>query len=122
MAVPAHEPHGEEIQEASEVALDAVARSPVRPRTVMHGELGDPVAPIVCQHGKEAVELAVDAEVADDVGAVGLEPAIEVVEPQARDATDDSVEDPRRKSLCQRVAPFGLPARDEVVALVELGE
>ena len=57
-----------------------------------------------------------------DLRPVGLQPAVEVVQPQAREAAGDDVEDPRRDPAGERVAPLRLPAGDEVEALVELGE
>ena len=57
-----------------------------------------------------------------DLGAVGLEPAVHVVQAEAGDPAGDRVEDPRRHPAAERVAPLRLPAGDEVEALVELGE
>jgi hypothetical protein len=61
---------------------------------VVHRQLGDAEAAVVRQHRQEAVQLAVDPQPADDLGPVGLQPAVQVVQAQARDAAGDSVEDP----------------------------
>jgi hypothetical protein len=60
MAVAADQRHGQEVEEASQVALQPVARAAVVARTVIDGKLGDAVAALVGQHRQEAVELAVD--------------------------------------------------------------
>ena len=68
------------------------------------------------------MQLAVEAQAADDLGAVGLQAAVQVVEPEAREPAGDGVEDPRGDPAGERVAALRLPARDEVEALVELRE
>ena len=120
--VPAHERHGQEIEEPAHVALGAVSGSPVLPRPVVHRQLGDAKATVVGEHGQEAMQLAVDPQRADDLRPVGLEPAVHVVELQARDAADDGVEDLRDEPPRPRIAALRLPAGDEVEALVELRE
>ena len=122
VAVTTHEPHGQEVEKPPEVALHPIARLPVLTGSVVHGQLADPVAAVVCEHGQEPVKLAVDPEVPDHVGSVGLEPAVQVVEAQPGHAPHDPVEDPRGDPTRQRVAPVRLPARDEIEALVEFGE
>ena len=59
---------------------------------------------------------------ADDLGPVGLQAAVEVVQPQAREPARDGVEDARRDPPGERVAALRLPAGDEVEALLELRE
>ena len=78
------------------------------------------VAPVVGQHRDVAVQLAVELHALHDLRAVGLEPAVHVVEAHARDRARDRVEDLRRDAARQRVAALRLPAGDEVEALVEL--
>ena len=85
VAVAAHERHREEVEEAAHVPLDAVVRAAVLARPVVDGQLGDAVAAVVGEHGDVAVELAVELHALDDLGAVGLEPAVHVVQPHARD-------------------------------------
>ena len=83
-------------------------------------ELGDSVAPIVGQDGQEAMELAVHPQVPHDVGAVGLEAAVEIVQAEARDTADHGVEDARWDPAGDRIAPLHLPAGHQVEAFVEL--
>ena len=122
MAVPSHERHGEQIEEAAHVPLDAVVRAAVLAGAMVDRQLRDPVAAVVREHGDVAVELAVELHPFHDLGPVGLEPAVHVVEPDAGDPARDGVEDLRRDPPRERVAPLRLPAGDEVVPLVELGE
>ena len=83
MAVAADERDGQEVEEPAQVALDAVARAAVLARAVVDGQLGDAVAAVVREHRDEAVQLAVEAQAVDDLGAVGLEPAVHVVQAHA---------------------------------------
>ena len=48
-------------------------------RAVIHGELGDAEAPVVREHRDEPVELAVETQPVNNVRAVRLEAAVEVV-------------------------------------------
>ena len=123
MPVAAHERHGQQVEEAAEVALEPVARAAVRPRAVVDGQLGDAEAAVVREDRDEAVQLAVERHALHDLGAVGLEPAVHVVQPQAGDAAGDRVEDARDDAPSpERVAALRFPARDEVEALVQLRE
>ena len=82
VAVAAHERHGEEIEEASEVALDPVAGAPMLAGPVVDGELGHAEALVVREHRDVAVELSVDAQAAHDFGSIGLEAAVQIVHPE----------------------------------------
>src|SRR6266542_2794066 len=75
---------------------------------------------VVREHGDEPVQLPIEAQAPDDLGAVRLEPTVEVVQTQAGDPAGDPVEDLRENSAAERVAAVGLPAGDQVEALVEL--
>ena len=84
MAVAPHERHGEEIEEAAHVPLDAVVRAAVLARAMIDRELRDPVAAVVREHGDVAVELAVELHPLHDLGPVRLEAAVHVVQPDPR--------------------------------------
>jgi molybdopterin molybdotransferase len=120
--VAADEGDRKEVEEAPEVALRAVTRLAMSAGTVVNRELGDSETAVVREHRQEAVELAVDAETAEDLGPVRLEPAVQVVEAQARDTARRGIEEPRERAPEPRVPTLRLPARDEVEAFVELGE
>ena len=90
MPVAAHERDGEQVEEAADVALHPVARAAVLARPVVDGQLRDAEAAVVREHGDEPVQLAVDAQAAHDLGSVGLEAAVEVVQPQPREAAGDA--------------------------------
>src|SRR5207244_2424624 len=87
------ERHRQEVEEATQVALDAVAGAAVLAWAVVHGQLGDAMAAVVGEHRDEAVQLAVEAQILEDLGPVSLQAAVEVVQPQARDAARHPVED-----------------------------
>ena len=89
-------------------------------RAVVDRQLGDPVPAVVREHGDEAMQLAVEPQALHDLRAVGLQPAVQVVQPQPGDAARDPVEDLRGEAAAERVAAVGLPAGDEVESLVEL--
>jgi hypothetical protein len=122
VAVPPHERHGEEIEESAHVPLDAVVRASVLPRAMIHREFRDPVPAVVSEHGDVAMELAVEVEPLENLGTVCLETAVHVVQADPRDPARHGVEELRRNAACQGIAPLGLPARHEVVPLVEPGE
>src|SRR5262249_26846984 len=122
VAVAADERDRQQVEEAADVPLDAVARAAVLPRAMVDGELGGAEAAVVREHRDETVKLAVKAHPVYDLGAVGLEAAVHVVEAEARDAAGHPVEDSRGNTPPERVSTTRLPAGDEVVALVELGE
>ena len=122
MSVAAHERDRDEVEEAAQVAVQPVARAPVLARAVVHGELGDLEAAIRGEHGDEAVELAVEPDPPQRLGAVRLQPAVDVVQPDARDDRRRPVEEARQHAPRPRVVPPRLPARDEVEPLVELRE
>ncbi len=96
--VAADERDGEQVEEAAQVALEAVARAAVLARAVVDRQLGDAEAAVVREHGDEAVQLAVEPQALHDLGAVGLEAAVQVVQAQPGDAAGDPVEDLRREA------------------------
>src|SRR5919197_2745722 len=60
VAVAPDERHRQQVEEAAQVALDAVARPAVLARAVVDRELSDAEAAVVREHRDEAVELAVE--------------------------------------------------------------
>src|SRR5437764_655803 len=118
--VTADERHREQSQESTDVALDAVARAPVFSRTMVDGELRDPEAPVLREYGDQTMQFAVQRHAANDLCPVRLQPAIHIVQPKSGDPPRHPVEDSRQDTPAQRVAAAGLPARNEVEALVEL--
>src|SRR5262249_53381288 len=78
--IAADERDRQQVEEATDVPLDAVARATVFPRPMVDGQLGGPKAAVVREHRDEAVKLAVEAHPLHDLGAVRLEAAIHVVE------------------------------------------
>jgi hypothetical protein len=74
----------------------------------------------VREHREEPVQLAVEPDVLQDLGAHRFQAAVHIVQAQTRDTAGDAVEDPRDEPAREGVASRGLPASDEVVAFVEL--
>ena len=68
------------------------------------------------------MELAVQANAAQSLRTVGLQSAVDVVQSNPGDHRRRPVEHPRQKAARPRIVSPGLPAGDEIVALVELGE
>ena len=63
-------------------------------RPVLDRQLGDPEASVVGEHRDEPVQLAVNAHAVHHLRSVGLQAAVEIVQPQPREAARDEVEDP----------------------------
>jgi molybdopterin molybdotransferase len=118
--VAADECDGQKVEEAAQVALRPVTGTAVGTRPVVDGKLGDPEAAVVREHRQEPVQLAVDPQPVQHLGPVRLEPTVEVVQPQTRDAARRGVEDPREGTPEPGIPALCLPAGDEVEALVEL--
>ena len=88
-----------------------------------HGELGD-ARPLPGGIDRdEAVHLAVEADLLDDLAPVGLEGAAVIVERHVEQRRDQPVGDYRGQPAAERVVPpRHPPAGDDIVALGELGE
>ena len=74
------ENHGKEIQETLNKPMKPVLRSPVAPGMMFDGNLRDAVAARVGHHGNEAVQLPVQRQLLDHLGAKTLEPAVVVAQ------------------------------------------
>src|SRR5262245_31804786 len=86
------------------------------------GNLGDAEAALMREDGDEAMQLAVELDVVEQLAAVRLEAAVDVVQLDASGRADHAVEDARRKRLGPRVQARILPPGNEIVAFVELLE
>ena len=105
IAVAAHECDGEQVEEAAHVPLRPVARAAVSPRPVAHRDLGGAVAEMVGEDGDETMELAVELDVLQHLGAVRLQAAVHVVQTDAGDERRRSVVDPGDDAAAERIAP-----------------
>jgi hypothetical protein len=85
-------------------------------------DLRDAKSTVRREDGDEAVELPVEAYPLQNLGAIRLQPAVDVVKPYAGDDCGRPVEHPREESPRERVVPPRFPARYEIEPLVELGE
>src|SRR5918999_2477561 len=116
------ERHRQQVEKPPEVALRAVARASLRAGAVIDRDFSDAKASVVREHRQEAVQLAVDAEALEDAGSIRLQSAVEVVQPETRDAARGDVEELGEDAPQARVPPSRLPAGDEVEPLVELDQ
>ena len=100
-----------------------VAADPAQPREVLEGghDTRRPVAARRRQHGDEAVQLAVEADLAKHFAAIALHAAVVVVQLAAGQGADHPVEDPAGADLVPGVVPRLLPAADDV-AFTNTGE
>src|ERR1041385_905799 len=110
------------VEEPVHEARRAELRLPVAARPMVHRSLADAEAAPVRERRQEAVQLAVDLERVDDLAAVELEAAVEVVQAHAGDRAGHGVEQLRGPALRDGVPPLDLPAGDEVPALLERRE
>src|SRR5665648_272251 len=111
--------HREKVEIAAKVALPAVLGLAGRARPVTDRLLGDAKARLRGHDGDVAVLLAVDMDRVHHVAAVGLEAAVEVVQGDPRGAPHRPVEEARGDGLVERVLAALLPARDQVIPLVQ---
>ncbi len=91
--VPEQEPDGDQIEEDAEGARDAVVRLPCRAGGVGDGDLADAGAVPGGEGGDEAMHLAVQGDVLDNLAAIGLEGGAEVVDIDVAEDSHDAVRD-----------------------------
>ena len=115
-----HEQHRDEVEVSLDRALESELRMPVLAGVVVDDLLADAAeSGLLGKNRNETVHLPVDLDRLHDLAPIGLQPAVEVVEPDARDAAGRPVEELARPPLADRVAAFLFPPRDQVVALLE---
>jgi hypothetical protein len=114
------------------IALDGMAQAPYeasraeRPRRIVVDLAGVSLAAAESQPVRKrrnvAMELAIHVHALDDFALVALEAAVEVVDPDAGGKAGDEIEEFRGNRLRDRVAPFLLPSRHDVVSAAEFLE
>src|SRR5271157_3716705 len=122
LAEDGEEDDGEKIQKALNKSMKPVLRSPVAPGMMLDGQLGDAIAPGVGHHGDEAVQLSVQRQLFDDLGAKALEAAIVVAQLETRQAADQPIEHAAGPHFVPGVLPHSLPTIDDVKPFRQLGE
>ena len=95
--------------------------APCRRRRWRTSTSRDPKASGVRQDRDETVQLAVNADLAQHLAAVKLEPAIVIVQAAAAHAADHPVEDTAGINLVPGIVAGLLPAADDIVSLFKLG-
>src|SRR2546425_10637926 len=93
------EHHREKIEKSVQEPSRPEFRSPVKPWVVHRADLADAESVPVGQHRDEAVQLAAEPYRLDDLGAVSLETAIHVVEPDPGHRGGHRVEEPGSNRL-----------------------
>ncbi len=115
-----HEQHGDQIQVAFHGTFEAELRAAVFAGVVLDDLFADTAEPgLLRQNRNETVHLAVDLDRLDDLAAVGLQPAVEIVEFDAGDPARRPVEEFARPAFADRVAALLLPAGYQVVPFFE---
>ena len=82
LAEARQEPHGQQVEKALDEPRDSVLRRSVPAAAMADLDLADAKPAGVRQHRDEAMQLAVDADLAEHLAAVELEAAVVVVERQ----------------------------------------
>ncbi len=80
--VAGQEEHGQQIEEAAQVARHAVFRLAEPPGVMAHGYLGHAIAQSMRQHRHVAMQIAIESNALDAVAAVDFEAAVHVVQAQ----------------------------------------
>ena len=115
-----HEQHGDQIQVAFHGTFEAELRAAVFAGVVLDDLFADTAEPgLLRQNRNETVHLAVDLDRLDNLAAVGLQPAVEIVEFDAGDPARRPVEEFARPAFADRVAALLLPAGYQVVPFFE---
>ena len=113
----------DQVEDDRDDALEAVLAAAGDARAVAHWHLRDADAHPRGERGDEAVHLAVEADAAQHLAAVGLQGAAVVVQAHVGDLADQPVGGPARDAARQpRVLAVLAPAADHVVAFVNLRE
>ena len=101
--------HREQIQKPLDQSRPPVLRRPPATRMMPDGKLADPEAFGMSQHRGEPMQLTIQPDGANDVSAIDLEPAIEIVQWHTGDRADGGIEDAAGKGLPQRILTPLLP-------------
>ena len=120
--IAAEQLHRDQVEHHTRSTRQGVFGLAIGPGAVVDGEFGDPGPDHRRVHRDEAVHLAVEPHVLDDVAAIGLQRAAEVAQMNARHVRDDPVRDLRRQHAGDVIAAVMPPPADHVVALVDLFE
>lgn len=111
--------HAEEIEPALEQPSKPIFRLAELARPVIDRNFANGKPPPVKQNRNEPVQFAIEVQAVQRFSAVGLEAAIEIIQPHAGQLADDTVEELGRQGLVQRIVALVLPARDDVQAALQ---
>ena len=115
-----HKQHRDQVQIPFHRAFEAEFRTAVLAGAMVDDLLADAAEPgLLGQERNEAVHLAVDLDGLHHLAAVGFQPAVEIVEPDARRGPGRPIEEFAGPAFADRVVAFLFPPRDQIVALFE---
>src|SRR5207244_3165270 len=101
-------------EEPLDEAPDAVLGAAEAARPMVDLDLADTEAAGLGQDGDEAVQLAVEPDLAKDLGAIAFHAAVVVVQVDAGQPADHPVEHPAGQDLVPGVAADSFPPRNHI--------
>ncbi len=110
----------EQVEEATQETVEAILRSAVLSRTVANDDLANLESSRGREDRDEPVHLAVEMQIAHQIPGHRLHAAIVIVEFDAGQAADESVEHAARQHLVPRIVADLLPAADQIESLAQL--
>src|ERR1051325_4757886 len=112
----------EQIEKTLEESAHAVFGTAELARAMRDGEFADLEPAGGGEHGDEAVQFAVQPNLAQHLGAIALHAAVVVVQPNPGESAHQPVEQSARPNLVPGIEPGFLPTADHVEAFVELAQ
>jgi len=121
--IPEQKPDGDDIEQDAEGAPQAIVGIAGRAQGVADGNLGDARAIETGQRRNEAVQFAVEMDIFQHLGAIGLEGGAEIAQLHAGGLGHQPIGDARGNLAQQRVVHAVLPpAAGDIVSLFDFFE
>ncbi|MEZ4504900.1 MAG: hypothetical protein R2848_03300 [Thermomicrobiales bacterium] len=109
LAVVGQEENGDEVEESLEEPFQTVLGFAPRARVMLDRQFGDSKPLCGRKHGREPMQLAVDADGVGDFAAIRLEATVEVVELDAGNGAHRPVEELARRCLAPGILAVLFP-------------
>src|SRR5438132_13280156 len=116
LAETGEELDGQEVQKPLDEAAYAVFRMTESAGPMLDHDFGDLEAPRRGQHRDKAMELAIEADLAENRGPVAFHAAVVVMELDAGEPANEAVEDAAGPNFVPGVVARLLPAADDIHA------
>ena len=113
---------GEQVEESLDDAAEAELGLAKSPRPVLNDQFADTKATSSGQHRDEAVQLAVQTNLAEYLGPITLHAAVVVVEADSRQPAYQPVEHAAGPNLVPGVVPNLLPTTDHIEVFAKSGQ